>query len=1308
MRILYRIYSLVISLCFLVSCGERDDSGVRGEVDSLNLLSCRLLYVSSEQSESKAKMAMAKSGEYENGKMEALVNLGNVYTMRMEYDTARRYYNEVLSSSDNCLYRFLTYARLMKICQVTASNLEFYEYHTAAEKCANRILEDESVMNSHETTVWKVANCLYNMCLSSHFYTLRYDEEMEKAHNDYLTWYHSLGADSVILTPMFQKKTLSFWKHYGNLYYESMCLVNIADSLMDDSRCDEALDSLKRALDCVNEYYGLTGDDRLTSFTPGMNNVMSKEMTMICDSSVLTIPEWIGAIREELSIVYGALGQKEASDYNHNIYFDILDATRQDMSLQERQERLQRENRVLDYMLCGLGLFVLFSLLFVLLATRRLTSDSRRKAERLSMFLSLCSKITKSVPVDADSEECVSESIHEAVDKDVYALFPEVKDDWTTYDTNKMDGLDRELLSVLKVLYNWVLRNASVFVKMSEEKERVEGLEFVYSRRLEEHKRQYIDKATSMSIVNGVTPFLDRMIHEVDRLSEMSRDDFADKGEDALVYVRELINKIDEYNEVLGHWVKIRQGKVSLNVESFRVQPLFDTLVKGRAMFETKKITLDVVPSDAVVKADPVLTLFMLNTLMDNARKYTPEGGRIVVLADEREDFVELSVSDTGCGLSEEDVDVLNNNKVYDSSKIGAGDASVVNNKGFGFGLMNCRGIIEKYKKTSTLFSVCLFGVESEVSKGSRFYFRLPKGVVRTLAVLIAFLVTSVATASEARQTDSINVSELKMAVQFYDSVFSCNMRKEYAQAVVYADSSIYHFNRHYLLSAPDGKLLMSVDGSQMPELTLFKSGFETDYSTILDIRNEIAIAALALNDRHLYTYNNEIFTRLYKLMSDDKSLEYYCDSMQKSTVNKRVVFILAALTFLVLMFVYAMIYYRHNLLYIFNMRQFLRFSQHLFSSSEEDQIGCLYKGVNEIRKAEAIGLAMVDVEDDGKLVFEYKGDEEYRSLVNQYSLLCYEKKQRMGFMREKILSLPLVVDMNGEEKCIGAVTLMLRDASLSKNDDLCLQLIAEFFAVHSYMRSTRVNESRMELEMRVDEMRRKESEDNRIHVQNMVLDNYLSTIKHETMYYPGRIRKIVDDVQAEATAEKMAMLSEVVSYYKDVYSLLRDGASLQLERKVFKRERISLSLLCEHMRAYFKKRAAKDKIPVSLSVSDVSDGLTLTADKTLVMYMIETLANISFENAETGEVSMRVDDEGRFVRITYIDSRLSYSEERCNSLFYPDSIRYDESNDKLCGQYFILLRQIVREHDEYMGHKGCRIYASPVESGGAMIVMEL
>lgn len=101
----------------------------------------------------------------------------------------------------------------------------------------------------------------------------------------------------------------------------------------------------------------------------------------------------------------------------------------------------------------------------------------------------------------------------------------------------------------------------------------------------------------------------------------------------------------------------------------------------------------------ACVKADKALTLFMMNTLVENARKYTQEGGKVSLSAEETPDYVEIAVEDNGPGLSEKDRMRILGEKVYDSGAIGmdtATDAAELQRqKGHGFGLMNCKGIIE-------------------------------------------------------------------------------------------------------------------------------------------------------------------------------------------------------------------------------------------------------------------------------------------------------------------------------------------------------------------------------------------------------------------------------------------------------------------------------------------------------------------------------------------------------------------------------------------------------------------------------------
>ncbi len=94
----------------------------------------------------------------------------------------------------------------------------------------------------------------------------------------------------------------------------------------------------------------------------------------------------------------------------------------------------------------------------------------------------------------------------------------------------------------------------------------------------------------------------------------------------------------------LALWIKMKQGTLSLNIETFGLNELFDLLGKGRRAFEMKEQTLEIEPTHAMVKADRALTLFMINTLAENARKYTPEGGTIKVYARTTDSYVSRSL----------------------------------------------------------------------------------------------------------------------------------------------------------------------------------------------------------------------------------------------------------------------------------------------------------------------------------------------------------------------------------------------------------------------------------------------------------------------------------------------------------------------------------------------------------------------------------------------------------------------------------------------------------------------------------------
>ena len=126
-----------------------------------------------------------------------------------------------------------------------------------------------------------------------------------------------------------------------------------------------------------------------------------------------------------------------------------------------------------------------------------------------------------------------------------------------------------------------------------------------------------------------------------------------------------------------------------------------------------KSIELSSSISDTTtVFADRNMLDTVIRNLLANAIKFTPENGRIEVVSKEKDTEVEISISDTGVGISSQDIEKLFRVDISHTT-IGTGKE-----KGTGLGLILCKEFVEKNGGT--------IWVESEIGKGSQFYMRLP------------------------------------------------------------------------------------------------------------------------------------------------------------------------------------------------------------------------------------------------------------------------------------------------------------------------------------------------------------------------------------------------------------------------------------------------------------------------------------------------------------------------------------------------------------------------------------------------------
>lgn len=1160
-------------------------------------------------------------------------------------------------------------------------------------------------------------------------------------------------------------EALQLFKRYGDMYQISGSYRTLASCCNALGKYDEALVYLTEALNYVNKhhkkyYHPKDSTDRLETYVP--HSSKSKELEWN-SKGIKTVHEWINRLREQLSVTYAALDMKPQSDYNRNVYLDLLNYTRQDKELESRYTALQKESNQLNIIMGIVAASILFLVSLFLLLNRQWRIRNAAYTEKLKKTLEICQRITSAIPTDANEVSDVINSMLSAVKNEILKLVQgkdltilvqrkgsdddvlynllcskfllkasstdKVIGEVRLYTEKKLKNDDKALMHVITPYMAWTIENGLTFISLGAERKMLEKEQYVHERHLMENKRQNIVKKACLFIVTSIMPYIDRIRNEVHKLIALDYIHNEKIKQEKYVYIDELVTNINESNDILALWIKMRQGILSLNVENFELNPLFDILKKSRKTFEMKRQQLHIPPTDAVVKADKVLTLFMINTLMENARKYTPQGGEIGVYATQTDDYVEISVEDNGPGLSEEDRKRILSEKVYDSKKIGlqtSKDATELQkNKGYGFGLMNCKGIIEKYKKTNTLFQVCTFDIESRLGKGSRFFFRLPRGIEKSVVMLLLVL-PFVASCTKKRMeplaksfgpADSIQYNDplLNQADRYANRTYDCNVRGDYEKAIMNADTALLYLNEHYRKFSKRNEPLATLKGEgQTAELQWYNHHFATDYFIFLDIRNEAAVAFLALKDFDAYRYNNAAYTSLYKQTSKDTSLEFYCQKMQLSSNAKTMAIVICILLLIAFFIGYYIMYFHHRLTYRYDLQQVLEINKQIFKTPSstlrkeipEDTVvaqlvHAMSEGMNELISYDRLGLAVCNEESHtihytfvpNKTMEREDEPDEMKEMMNR----CYQSKMAYWTEGNRLKALPLWVEAGGENRCIGVLSLQYAYDNEREDDRLMVELVANYMAIIAYNSIVLISRKYQDIVSAQDEANRAIYEENQLHVQNLVLDNCLSTIKHETIYYPNKIKRIIEKmlVQRNGKEEKKEIetVFDLISYYKDIFTILSSCAAKQIEEVTFRREVIEAKDLSVYATNYFKKKAKKLSFCLELQVQ--VEEITLSGDEVELKFLLENLMNEALDYEADGVLKLHIHRENDFVRFDFTDTRRAKTQEELNLLFDPHLSRMRrEDEGTLIGTEYLICKQVIREHDEYTGKRGCRINA--------------
>jgi len=130
--------------------------------------------------------------------------------------------------------------------------------------------------------------------------------------------------------------------------------------------------------------------------------------------------------------------------------------------------------------------------------------------------------------------------------------------------------------------------------------------------------------------------------------------------------------------------------------------------------FNLKRVALDLEPAPVTLTAnlDPSRFSQVLTNILDNALRYTPEEGRVAIVIKQNGDLVEISIQDSGEGVTPEDAAHL-----FD--RFYRADASRTRDEGgSGLGLAIAKSIVEMHKGR--------IWAESETGNGLKVVIQLP------------------------------------------------------------------------------------------------------------------------------------------------------------------------------------------------------------------------------------------------------------------------------------------------------------------------------------------------------------------------------------------------------------------------------------------------------------------------------------------------------------------------------------------------------------------------------------------------------
>jgi len=689
-------------------------------INRINKLAHEFIDVNPDSTLYYAKMAISRSLaiKYKKGIADGMLASGSVYSLMGQYEKAKENFTRAkllyisLKEEASLGYCYIEFGRMYN----NIANYEAASSYFAQALDIFKDLKDENGIADSYHNMGMVADNVgkSTFALDNYFKSLSLDIKLHDKRNSARN-YNNIG---VIMQEMeiypksleYFKNALKIWQGQNNIQGVSTAYENIGEILMAEKKYDQAIVYLSKSM-------------KLTKQLDDKNGISSLYADFgLCYANERKFPLAISNLEQALKISTDyKVDYNKALTYNYfatvyNMQADYQNAYKYALlgkSLADKLGSLGNRSSAALQLSIALGGLKKFEAAYYAQKEYEALKDSLKNDESVQKLTSF------SLEANFNEKQRLLAEQHQRKD-DLY-----------------QQKIQRQgLLSA--IFFIIILGMVAILIIYYRAKRKQQNINTILEEKNHEVLQQKTDLDDQAGKLNELNTLKDRLIsvlaHDLRAPLSTLRGLFGLLEDDSITHeqflsmIPQALRKLEytsDFLDTLLFWINSQMENFENSAKSFPVKDVVSYEINSyQEQAAAKGITLiDTVAPALAISADPNSIRIVIRNLITNAIKFSRQNDTICVSARYQDDnFILISIKDTGVGMSEKQL-----NKLF-KSKVDSGTGTN-NESGTGMGLLFCKDLIEK--------SNGKIWVESSPDNGTEFFFTVPVGTCKEPEVMM-------------------------------------------------------------------------------------------------------------------------------------------------------------------------------------------------------------------------------------------------------------------------------------------------------------------------------------------------------------------------------------------------------------------------------------------------------------------------------------------------------------------------------------------------------------------------------------------